>query len=512
MLIKERSRNKQLAINMGASLITFVVGLGINFFLTPYIVGSLGAAAYGFVGLSSNVLGYTSLITIALNSMAGRFITISYQQGKIKDANQYFSSVFYSNLLLAGVISLLMGGCVFYLEYIFEIPNELVWDVKLLFSFLLLNTIIGLLTNIYAVAIYIKNRLELSSIRSFIGSIGRGIFLVLMFGFLHPCIWYLGFSSLLVTLYSSYTNFRFTRILTPELRINRKNYDFGKVKELILSGLWNLVNKLSEMLAQGLDLVLVNLFIGVVAMGTLSLTKTVPMLILSLVSTISGVFAPTFTKLYAEGRRGELKNELLKSIRILGFFATIPMVCFYAYGADFYHLWLPTQDANELQMLSIIGTLGMIFSMPLEALWNIFTITNKLRYNTIFIFFQNLLSFSTIWCILFFVEGIGNQLYVFVVTRFIFSFAKNMYLLPLHGARCLDLPWTTFYPTLFKSLLCFSIAMFPCFILHRIVPAQNWLMLFVLCGICVIICIGINYFVILQPSDRLFIKTKILRK
>lgn len=71
--MQERSKNNQLAINKTASMLTSVVGLGIQFFLTPYIVKSLGADAYGFIGLSSNILSYTGLITIALNSMASRF-------------------------------------------------------------------------------------------------------------------------------------------------------------------------------------------------------------------------------------------------------------------------------------------------------------------------------------------------------------------------------------------------------------------------------------------------------
>ena len=114
------SNSKQLTINLAATFVAFSVGLGINFFLTPFIVRNLGAAAYGFVGLSSNIIDYTTLLTIALNSMASRYITISYAKGDIHDANRYFSSVFYSNLIIAGVIVLAMGGCVLYLEKIFK--------------------------------------------------------------------------------------------------------------------------------------------------------------------------------------------------------------------------------------------------------------------------------------------------------------------------------------------------------------------------------------------------------
>lgn len=510
MQIKERSKNTQLAINMGASLAAFIVSMGVNFFLTPYIVGSLGAAAYGFVGLANNVIGYTSLITIALNSMAGRFITISYQQGRVDDANKYFASVFYSNLILSAIIILSLGICVVFLEKMFNIPEELIWDVKLLFSLLLINSVVGLMTNIYAVATFIKNKLELSSIRTIIGNVIRAIVLILLFGLCHPYIWYLGLSGLLVTLYTAYTNFRYTRWLTPELTVKRTNFDFDKVRELIKSGFWNLVNRLSELLAQGLDLVMVNLFISAAAMGTLSLTKSVPTLIFSLFSTISAVFAPLFTQLYSSSKKEELKTEILKSIRILGFFTTIPWVVFFCYGEDFYALWLPTQDASLLQHISQIGIIASLLCMPLESLWNIFTITNNLKYNTLFLLVQNALSFVVIWLILFFVNCGDYTLYLFVVVRVIFSFAKNLYLLPIRSAKCLSYHWFTFFPPMIKSVSCAAVGIMICLVMHHYFKANTWIEFIVFGGVSVLVAIVINYFIILHQTDREFIKVKIL--
>ena len=50
----EKSSNKQMSVNIIASLVSFCVTMGINFFLTPYLVDSLGTDAYGFIGLANN--------------------------------------------------------------------------------------------------------------------------------------------------------------------------------------------------------------------------------------------------------------------------------------------------------------------------------------------------------------------------------------------------------------------------------------------------------------------------
>ena len=137
-------QNKQLAINMLAQVVVFLVQMGINFLLTPFIVKSLGVEAYGFVGLSNNIIGYLQLATVALNSMAGRFITIEYHKGNLEQANKYFSSVFYSNVVISAVLAIISIILLVFLEYVIHIPVNFVADVKWLFALLCLNSLLTL--------------------------------------------------------------------------------------------------------------------------------------------------------------------------------------------------------------------------------------------------------------------------------------------------------------------------------------------------------------------------------
>lgn len=118
------TKNRQMAVNIAATIIAFAVSTGITFFLTPFIVGRLGRAAYGFIGLSSSIIDYTSLITIALNAMAGRSVSISYMKGDKELANKYFSSVFFSNLFFAGVLLLLSTFFLVYIDVLLDVPPD----------------------------------------------------------------------------------------------------------------------------------------------------------------------------------------------------------------------------------------------------------------------------------------------------------------------------------------------------------------------------------------------------
>ena len=309
-------KNRQLFINMGASFLTFLVGIGINFFLTPYIVRKLGVEAYGFVALSNNIINYTGLLTIALNAMASRFIAVKYQKGDLSSACKYFSSVFYSNIILAGFITIILSVLVIELDFFLDIPQKIVPDVKLLFVFLSLTNIAYLLTGVYGVGTYIKNRLDLNSIRSIVANIIRCASLVSLFAFFVPHVWYVGLSGFLMTIYTVYTNIKLTKKLTPELKFQKSNFEWIKVKELLISGSWNLIIKLGEILGNGLDLLFANLFIGPVAMGVFSISKSMPLMIQSMMGAFSGVFGPQLLQAYTTGTKDELVSEFKKSIRI----------------------------------------------------------------------------------------------------------------------------------------------------------------------------------------------------
>lgn len=510
--IKERGKNKQMAINMFASLIAFIVGLGIRFFLTPYIVNTLGAEAYGFIGLSLNILGYTSLITIALNSMASRFVTIRYVEKNFIAANQYFSSVYYSNIFLSALILLIGVILVSFLEQLIDIPTYLVIDVKFLFTLLLLNTILTLVMEIWCGATFIKNRLDLSNIRNIIGNLLNASVLILLFVFFTPHIWYIGIAGMVLTIYTSMTNYRLSRILTPELIVKKIYFDFTKVRELIKAGAWNVLSRLGDILGQGLDLIIANVCIGATAMGIFSLTKNIPLMVLSLFQMIASVFAPILTRLYAERKKEELLAELKKSIRILGFFTTFPLACLFLLGEDFYRLWLPSQDASLLQWLTIIGGLiGMTFAMPLEALWNIFTITNKLKYSTYTMLANNILVFLTVVFSMFIVEDSIVKLFILAGARVFWGILRSLIFLPLYGAYCLGIARITFYQPILKSILSMIIVLLIGSFIISFLQKDTWALLILNALIICILTAIVNSFIILQKQDLQFVKSKILK-
>ncbi|WP_306540424.1 lipopolysaccharide biosynthesis protein [Dysgonomonas sp.] len=493
---------KRLGINLVAQLFEFIVGFIINFFLAPFVIAKLGAEAYGFIGLANNFVSYTTLITIALNSMAARFITVSFHRGDTELAKKYFASVYYSNLFLAIVIALFAIFIVGFLNYLIQIPPELVGDVKLLFGLTFINSIIALTSNVYSIATFVKNRLDLSSLRNIVSNLLRVLFIITPFLLFVPHLWYYGISAIAATLFIAITNRRLTRNLLPGFKINKSLYDFKLVKELIFSGVWNLFSKLSEVLSTGIDLLLANLFISATAMGTLSISKAVPIVILSLCSSIAAVFAPKLTELYAKGEILQLKKELLNNIRIMGILSALPLIVFLILGEVFFQFWVPTQDANRLSVLSSIAILSMLILMPIESLWNIFTITNKVKQVSITLFIFNLLLSATIFIGIFYFDSEYHKLLSIVVAHFIWGAIRGLTYLPIYGAKCLGLKWYTFYPLILKILFLSTIIIISLSLLKRYFIINNWLDFILYASLIGIITTIIMGIFILQKNQK----------
>ena len=505
-------QNKQLAINMLAQVVVFLVQMGINFLLTPFIVKSLGVEAYGFVGLSNNIIGYLQLATVALNSMAGRFITIEYHKGNLEQANKYFSSVFYSNVVISAVLAIISIILLVFLEYVIHIPVNLVADVKWLFALLCLNSLLTLVFNVYIVSPFIKNRLDVTSVRNLVSNLIKAAVILVLFGFFSSHLWYIGCSTLICGIYLIIANVKIKDKLTPELGVNLRYFDFVKVKTLLASGVWNLIGKLGDLLQRGLDLLFANWFINAAAMGILSITTQIPFIILSVLGLFTSSFAPSLTKDFAKGNLNEMLNEVYKSIRILSISILVPIAILYIYGDVFYKLWMPTQNSLLLQKLTICGTFALLVTSPLDGFWNVFTVTNKIKGSSIFMIINSLVVFLTVLLGLLLTEDITTKMFIIAAVRSLYGVIRGIVFLPIYGAYCMNLKRTFFYKPIIKSLFGVLVTLGICWTLRLLYVPDNWLGFFMSSLFVAIVSCCIGSILILTKNDKKFIMEKVIKR
>ena len=197
-------KKKQLLINIISNMLSFALQMGISFLLTPIIVEKVGDAAYGFIGLANNFVSYASILTVAVNSMASRFITFELSKGNKERANKYFSSVFIMDMILSIIIVVVSGIIIINLTFLLDIPENLVFDVKITFVLAFLNFVLSLISTVFTISTFAKNRLDLDAMRNIGANIIKALFLIVVFTFLAPKVYFITLSAVIYTFIKSY--------------------------------------------------------------------------------------------------------------------------------------------------------------------------------------------------------------------------------------------------------------------------------------------------------------------
>lgn len=446
--------NKRIAINMFYSVIVFVLNLFISFFITPYITSNLGSDAYGFVKLANDFTSYASLATLALNSMASRFIMLYREQGDRQTTQKYYSSITIANFVLSGILMIPATICVIFLDQMLNVPTELLGEVRITFILTFMSFLLNLAFSTYGNCYYLTNRLDINSIRSAQSNILRVAVILLLYFLFSPKISYLVIGSFFSTVFLIGTNFYYHKKLTPDLSFSWKTFDGATVWEVLKSGIWNSITKLSQIFSSGLDLLVSNLFLGPNDMGYLSIAKTVPNIITSFNSTIANTFSPNMMMLYAKGNMERLKIASKSAMKFMCLFVTIPNAILITMGNEFFTLWVPEQPAQLINILSIMTVINSCITGPMQPLYQIFTITNKIKQSSIVMIIYGFSSIViTMICLyttdlgLYAVTGVSLVGSVIVALCYHVPFA----------AIYIGLPWYTFFPEIMKGIISLAV-------------------------------------------------------
>ena len=490
--------NRAIALNMIANTTSFVFAAAVSFFLTPYITNPVGIEAYGLVGLANSFISYATLFTGALNSMASRFIIIEIHKKHYDEANRYFSSVLIANTIIALLLTIPSIWLILNLDRI-NVSDSLMWDAQLTFSIIILSFFVNLVGSFFGVVLYAKNILWKGSFRTVESGIFRIVLVLLLFSFFDTRIFYVALATFIAGIYPLIWNIRYTKTLIPELKVSINSFSVKAIKVLTASGIWNSVTKLSQILNDGLDLLLCNLFIGGVMTGNVAIAKTLPSLFIGLIAVLSDSFYPSFLEYYSKKLLDELSASINQSINLLSAVSGICLSILIMYSRDFYRLWLPGEDEKLLSILTILALGTVLISSCMYSLYSVFTLTNRVRTNSIVMVISGLMSITiTIICL----KTTDWGVYAIVGISSIVGIIRNLAFTPLYAAHCLKLPKLTFYKRIFLNLLNIALLLIVFNGIKYFMPINSWLLLlsnFLICGLIGII---VSWFVVFSKVQR----------
>lgn len=506
--------NKETLINAAAVLVSFIVQLFISFWLSPFVVGKLGEEAYGFINLANNFVSYASLLSVAFNSMACRFISVEYNSGRILEAKKFFCTVVVINTFLFGIIMIIALVLIYNIQAVINVSPDLVLQVKCTFLLSFLNMGASLIGTAYTSAAFATNKMHYSSLIQVVANIVKSLVVYLLFILLPAKIYYLSIAALLAGFITLFGNYKVTKALFKDFKVKRQYFDLKKIPTLAESGIWVLLSNVSNLLLNGLDLLLSNWFVGATLMGRLSLAKQIPYAFSSALGIFFNIFSSSLTKNFAINGEKDLAEEAKSQLRLLAFVFTVPYALIIAFGEPFLSLWLADSNfspvvIDEIFILMVLTLIDIIVSTYMYSIHSVFIALNQVRRYSLVLLVSSVVS-VIVTIIMLRITPFG--LYVIAGTSTVVLGITHAIIVPAMAARMLKEKINIFWKAEIKSWLILILFSLMFCSIRGFVSFGTWSDFLIICTVLGTVGYILSFVLFFSRKERNRLKTIVISR
>ena len=219
---------------------------------------------------------------------------------------------------------------------------------------------------------------------------------------------------------------------------------------------------------------------------------------------------------YAKGDLDDFLEQTKFAMKFSGFFCSVPILGFVAFGQQFYHLWMPSlsdTDVWKVQILAVLTLLPQVFSVYIFPLYTVNTITTKLKVPVLVSIGIGVANVLIVLVLLqttklgvYAVAGVSSILWIFRIFLFV----------PSYAAWSLRIPLRTFYGPLLVGVLNVVVVGSVLCLISCHTQVHSWTELVAVCFIAGIICYLICFFIMFSKNEKTrtinTLKKKFLKK
>ena len=333
--------NNQVNKNFISNVVNLLVGIFVGLFYTPYLIRCIGIAAYGVVPLAFIVNQYISVVTSSLTGSLTRFYSVSLQQGKYEEASKYLSSSF---LIITFIGVLMLPFSVWFIthiDYVFNIPVNLVSSAKWLFSFTIIGFIMSLYSSLLNITLYALNRIDLMNIVKIVRSAMKVVLTICFFELINKDVSFIGlvlFLTELAILFMSYLMYR--RTVHNNIVVSAKHFNKPALYAVLSMTIFVIVQQIGDTGLYRIDNIVVNKFWSVRESGILGAVSDFGNYVMTAIGVISSLFGPLILIAYSKGEHNTVKKLAVDSSLYVGLLAALLIGAIIGFCKPILALWI----------------------------------------------------------------------------------------------------------------------------------------------------------------------------
>ncbi|HLE32112.1 MAG TPA: polysaccharide biosynthesis C-terminal domain-containing protein [Bacteroidota bacterium] len=357
----EESLTRKVARNTGFSAAGYFVSVAALFFLTPYVIGKLGAESYGIWVLVTILAGYWGLSDFGIGLSFQKFVAEYHTLRDVESINKVVNSGLAFYCLLGIAVLLIALPLIDPLLHLVQIPVLSLDEARIVSFIAVVNLAIANPLSVFSAALMGMQHIDLTR------KIEMGVVVIRVLLYVFVLIQGWGIMGLILSetalvLLNAALNYSFLGRRFPELHLQPWKLDIPVFRKLFSYGSKLQVSRLAEMVAFQFDRIIVSNFIGLqfvvqadVGGKLLSRMRALP---LNMLSTL----LPAVSQLDALNQTQRIHLAFERSTKYLACFA-VPMFLFVA---SFAHLiiWVWLGDSFVMAAYSLqILTLGYLLNV-----------------------------------------------------------------------------------------------------------------------------------------------------
>lgn len=357
--------NRKFAFNVVMNWAATGVGMLVPFFLTPFVVRSLGTEAYGVWILSASTVSYLNLLDLGMRSAVIRFVSKAKAEGATNEVRDVVGAALWFRLFIALIVACLSVALAISFPHLFRIPPSLTRSSQLTVLLCALGVAVTLITGVFGAVLAAVHRFDRLSTIAMLQTVGRagGVLLLLKTGrgLVSLALWELivvSLSGLAITL----SAIRLVpacraRIQKPELALLRKIWSYSFVTFIWIIAVQVIISS---------DNLMVGHFVSVRLAAFYAIGGSLVTYSGQVVSALTTTFTPLASSMEASGKLKELRQLLIRGTQATLVLSLPISLALLFRGRTFIGLWMgPTYmdvSGSILQILLIAQFMSVAVS------------------------------------------------------------------------------------------------------------------------------------------------------
>src|ERR1700692_3753983 len=164
---------RRFALNVGMNWIAMAVSMVVPFFLTPFVIRSLGVTAYGIWILAVSTVSYLNVLDLGLRSAIIRFVSKAEAQGKPEDATSTIGAALWVRLLISSGVAILSIILALAFPHLFKVPPDMQRAAQITVLMCALGVAITLVSGVFGAVLAATHRFDVLSSISAVQTLAR---------------------------------------------------------------------------------------------------------------------------------------------------------------------------------------------------------------------------------------------------------------------------------------------------------------------------------------------------